>query len=79
MDTNSEAENNPEETGSASYPDSGPYRRVFVKQYPDVFPGFYYYDTGDFQEKYETVRQLNLSNRGSHSVFLDGLIVSKWS
>jgi len=49
-----------------------------LKKYPRVFCGFYRYDTPGFEEKFNIIRDRGLMEHGSQTVFLDGLIISKW-
>jgi radical SAM superfamily enzyme YgiQ (UPF0313 family) len=49
-----------------------------LKKFPRIFCGFYRYDTENFREKFTIIKERGLMEHGTQTVFLDGLIVSKW-
>lgn len=60
---------------------AGPAReKIFdlVEKYPGIFSGFYRYQTDNFEEKYNIIKERGLMGQGAQTVFLDGLLVSKW-
>jgi radical SAM superfamily enzyme YgiQ (UPF0313 family) len=50
-----------------------------IRKYPGVFSGFYRYPTEAFDEKFALIKERGLMGDGEQTVFLDGLLVSKWT
>jgi radical SAM superfamily enzyme YgiQ (UPF0313 family) len=60
---------------------AGPDRQKMVElvdKYPGIFSGFYRYPTEGFEEKYRFIKERGLMEHGAQTVFLDGLLASKW-
>jgi radical SAM superfamily enzyme YgiQ (UPF0313 family) len=64
--------------GRGGIPGGGEQFTRMLKSYPEIFSGFYRYPTANFEEKYDRVKERGLVEKNNQTVFLDGLLASKW-